>query len=255
MDSTKIQKIQEVLKRKRFRTNFELAPGMFTGGKVDVKRTMDYYLSNASIKKVKDKRILDIGTWDGGFSFYLEKQGATVVALDVMDPEKNGFNALKEILDSKVEFHRMSVYDMNPQRLGFFDIILFSGVFYHLKHPLLALEKMNEIMHEGGIILGSGTTSDYYFRIGDRIIELEEEFSRANDYPIAFYADGSFMNDKTNWVIPNQKCLEIWLQRSGFELTFIKTAAGSKTASGEKRSQARFAARKVSLPEREHHYL
>ncbi|MCP4213659.1 MAG: DUF1698 domain-containing protein [bacterium] len=255
MSEMSTQELKELLDKQHFRTNLEVVPGVFTGGKVEVKPAAENYLKIAKVNSVKGKRLLDIGSWDGGFSFFFERMGAEVAALDVMDPEKYGFNLLKGILKSKAEFHRMTVYDMNPENVGMFDLVLFSGVFYHLKHPLLALERINEVMNVGGIIFGSGTSSDHYFTQGEDNIQLADEFPRANDFPIAFYADGNFMKDKTNWVIPNQKCLENWFKRSGFEFIMVKTSAGARTASGERRSLARFVARKIGPPEKEHSYL
>ena len=249
------QEIQEILSKRRFRTIFEVVPGVFTQGKVEVAKRIEQYFKQAKVKSIKGKRFLDIGSWDGGFSFHFEKLGAEVVAVDVMDPDKFGFNLLKDLLESKVEFHRMTVYDMEPENVGMFDYILFSGVFYHLKHPLLALEKINAVLNKGGIVFGSGTTSDHYFTQGRKNLQLNKEYPKANNFPIAFYADGDFMKDKTNWVIPNAKCLENWFLRSGFEIIFLRNNAGAKTASGEIRSVANFAVRKIGPPDVEHPYL
>src|SRR5580704_10851566 len=86
------------------------------------------------------KRVLDIGAWDGWFSFEMERRGAGVLAVDATK-QKTLLRA-KELLNSKVEYLVEDVCRLSPQKVGYFDIVLFFGVLYHLKHPLLALEKV-----------------------------------------------------------------------------------------------------------------
>jgi tRNA (mo5U34)-methyltransferase len=86
------------------------------------------------------KRVLDIGAWDGWFSFQMERRGAEVLAIDNWDNPR--FHQAKAMLHSRVEYRQMDIYELTPQRVGYFDIVLFMGVLYHLKHPLLALERV-----------------------------------------------------------------------------------------------------------------
>jgi tRNA (mo5U34)-methyltransferase len=80
------------------------------------------------------KSVLDIGAWDGFFSFEVEKRGAArVLAIDNFYRDKlehtgsQGFEVAKEILKSNVEFRKASVYDLSPEKFGMFDIVLFLG--------------------------------------------------------------------------------------------------------------------------------
>src|SRR5256885_11922615 len=84
-------------------------------------------------------RVLDIGAWDGWFSFECERRGAAVVAVDCV--ELDTFLEARQLLDSKVEYLTLDVNELSARRLGRFDIVLFLGVLYHLRHPLLGLEK------------------------------------------------------------------------------------------------------------------
>jgi len=92
------------------------------------------------------KRVLDIGAWDGWFSFEMERRGAQVVAVDSTSFER--FWVAHELLESKVEYRIDDVCRLSPEKLGYFDIVLFLGVLYHLKHPMLALEKVCELATE-----------------------------------------------------------------------------------------------------------
>src|SRR6185312_6434904 len=89
---------------------------------------------------LKGARVLDIGTWDGWFAFEMERRGAEVVAIDCWDNPK--FHEIHQVLGSRAEHRVMDVYDLTPATVGRFDIVLFMGVLYHLKHPLRALERV-----------------------------------------------------------------------------------------------------------------
>jgi len=86
------------------------------------------------------KRALDIGCWDGWFSFELERRGAEVVAVDCWDNPR--FREMHSIYRSKVDYRILDMYELTPDRIGRFDVVLFMGVLYHLKHPLLGLERV-----------------------------------------------------------------------------------------------------------------
>ena len=87
--------------------------------------------------------VLDIGAWDGFFSFECERRGASrVVAADYYSwhgpgwGTKAGFQLAREALGSRVEDVDIDVMDLSPERVGTFDVVLFLGVLYHLRHPL-----------------------------------------------------------------------------------------------------------------------
>ena len=84
--------------------------------------------------------MLDIGAWDGWFSFEMERRGAEVLAIDNWDNPR--FHEARAMLNSRVEYQQIDMYDLTLERVGRFDIVLFMGVLYHLKHPLLALERV-----------------------------------------------------------------------------------------------------------------
>jgi len=92
---------------------------------------------------LRGKRVLDVGAWDGWFSFECERRGAEVVAVDCVVFDT--FLEAKERIGSKVEYFTLDVNELSARRLGRFDIVLFFGVLYHLRHPLLGLEKMVEL--------------------------------------------------------------------------------------------------------------
>src|ERR1039458_1576805 len=89
---------------------------------------------------LRGKRVLDIGCWDGWFSFEMERRGAEVMAIDCWDNPR--FRQMHAAYRSKVDYRLIDMYELTPARIGRFDVVLFMGVLYHLKHPLLALERV-----------------------------------------------------------------------------------------------------------------
>ena len=184
---------------------------------------------------VSGKRILDIGAYSGAFSFLMQDLGAEVVAIDVYDPEYNGFNLVKDLRNRDIQHERISVYDLDPNKIGEFDIVAFYGVHYHLRHPLLAFERCNSGCKNGGLLIGGGTGMDGWFhdvddscavgvsleKIAKEVVGNNEILSAncVNDLPLCGFVPGQFLKDKTNWFIPNLECIVGWVEASGFEVT------------------------------------
>ena len=95
------------------------------------------------------KSVLDIGAWDGFFSFECERRGAArVLAIDTFAWDhygKDGFLLAHETLQSKVEHRRLAAEDIDVATLGTFDVVLFLGVFYHLRSPISVLERLRGV--------------------------------------------------------------------------------------------------------------
>jgi tRNA (mo5U34)-methyltransferase len=141
------------------------------------------------------KRALDIGAWDGWFTFEMERRGADVTAVDcVASPN---FQYLRRELKSKVDYRILDVYELTPEKLGRFDIVLFLGVLYHLKHPLLGLEKV--------CALTKGLAAVQTFVSPDTGPAAMEFFETTE-------LGGQF----DNWVAPNVACVLAMCRTAGF---------------------------------------
>ena len=91
-------------------------------------------------------RLVDIGCSEGFFSFEAERRGASeVVAIDAFPESIRRFNICRTALHSKANAHLASVYDLDPRNFGTFDLIMYFGVLYHLRHPLLSLQKVASV--------------------------------------------------------------------------------------------------------------
>lgn len=156
----------------------------------------------------KGKDVLDIGAWDGFFSFYAEGSLAkSVTALDghIWDENikswasKEGFDIAKKIFKSRVKDVTMDIMDATPEVLGKFDIILFAGVFYHLDHPYKCLQILDSLINHRGIIL----IETHYL----------PDF---NNIPIMqFHPKDTLNGDGTNTWSPNEKCLTAMMNEIG----------------------------------------
>jgi len=98
---------------------------------------------------LRGKTVLDIGAWDGFFSFECERRGAKrVLAIDTFAWDnygKDGFLLAHEMLNSKVEHQRCAAEEIDAGTLGTFDLVLFLGVFYHLRSPISVLERLRGV--------------------------------------------------------------------------------------------------------------
>ncbi|MGP0072893.1 MAG: DUF1698 domain-containing protein [Bryobacteraceae bacterium] len=152
---------------------------------------------------LRGKRVLDIGAWDGWFSFEMERRGAEVLAIDNWDNPR--FHEMHAKLDSRVEYRQMDMYELTPQRIGRFDIVLFMGVLYHLKHPLLALERVCALTTDMAAV------DSFIIREKHRPGENMEE--RA---VMEFYETTEFGGQTDNWVGPSLACLLAFCRTAGF---------------------------------------
>jgi 2-polyprenyl-3-methyl-5-hydroxy-6-metoxy-1,4-benzoquinol methylase len=99
------------------------------------------------------KRVLDIGCRDGLFCFEAEKMGAgEVIGID-NDPSLGALEFLIPFFQSNVKMYELNVYELRPATFGTFDLVLFPGVLYHLRHPFWALKQIAGVLKEGGQLL------------------------------------------------------------------------------------------------------
>ena len=161
---------------------------------------------------LRGKRVLDIGAWDGWFSFECERRGAEVVAVDCV--ELDTFLEARELLRSKVEYRTLDVVELSSDKLGHFDIVLFFGVLYHLRHPLLGLEKALELSTDQVLVESFVITSE------PRTIPAVMEF----------YERGELGGQIDNWCGPSPECLLAMCRSAGFAQAEILEIASQRAS-------------------------
>ncbi|MBI3801228.1 MAG: DUF1698 domain-containing protein [Deltaproteobacteria bacterium] len=137
------QEIREHVKRIEWFHSIDLGHGIVTPGRDRSSEKLEWIQLPAHLDGCT---VLDIGAWDGFFSFEAERRGARrVLAVDSYCwggegwGTQGGFNLARRVLSSHVEDCEIEVLDLSPERVGTFDVVLFLGVLYHMKHPQAAL--------------------------------------------------------------------------------------------------------------------
>ena len=219
--------------------SIDLGGGVVTPG-VKTPQILAAEVEHLHLGDLRGKSVLDVGSYDGYFAFAAERHGAArVVALDhytwSMDlagyeayrlecvanatpikapdatpfwhpdtlPGRAGFDLAHEALASRVEVVVADLLDCDLAALGEFDVVLYLGVLYHMRHPLLALEHVARVTRPGG----------------RAIIETQAESFRASEgRPMCrFIERDDFNGDPTNWWVFNEPALLAMCRGAGFE--------------------------------------
>jgi tRNA (mo5U34)-methyltransferase len=165
-------------------------------------------------------RVLDIGVRDGFFAFELERRGAAVVAIDYMDPAETGFPVARELLGSKVDYVVDNVYNVTAERYGTFDLVLFLGVMYHLRDPLLVLDRLWDVCNEDALLALETQVCDSALLLGDgSFTSLRQIDRRLDDLCLMqFHPGDSLHGDHTNYWSPTAACTRALMGAAGFEV-------------------------------------
>jgi tRNA (mo5U34)-methyltransferase len=192
--------LRETIRKHDWYHSIELRQGIVTPGRAAERNVLPFL---GIPEDLSGKTVLDIGCWDGFFSFECERRGAKrVVATDIWETlGRDAFDFARAELGSAVEPLECSVYDLPDLLDERFDLVLFLGVLYHLKHPLLAIEKISDVTAPGGLV----------------ITETAVDAESLMDRPLmAFYPGDELNGDPTNWWTPNVPALASMLGVSGF---------------------------------------
>jgi tRNA (mo5U34)-methyltransferase len=165
------------------------------------------------------KSVLDIGCNAGFYAMEMKRRGAARVLGIDSDPDylaQARFAAEVEELD--IELRQMSVYDVGA--LGErFDLVLFVGVLYHLRHPLLALDLIHEHVADDLLVFQSMQ------RGSEGVLPLHEDYEFWETaifddprYPRLHFVERRYAHDITNWWVPNRACSEAMLRSAGFRI-------------------------------------
>lgn len=166
------------------------------------------------------RSVLDIGCNAGFYAIEMKRRGAgRVLGIDSDERYLAQARFASETLGfADIEYRRLDVYDVGAigER---FDLVIFMGVLYHLRHPLLALDLIRE--HVAGELLLFQSMQ----RGSRQLLELEEDydFNRTehffeSGYPKLHFIERQYAGDWTNWWVPNRACAEAMLRAAGFAI-------------------------------------
>lgn len=163
--------------------------------------------------------VLDIGCNAGFYSIEMKKRGAAyVLGIDTEELYLNQARFAARVLGFEVEFRQMSVYDIAG--LGSrFDLVLFMGVLYHLRHPLLALDLIYEHAAAKLLVFQSMLRGDDAVgAVADDYPFNETAVFDSPSFPRLHFIEKNYSGDDTNWWLPNRACAEAMLRSSGFDI-------------------------------------
>ena len=202
----------------------EVAPGIVTPGDDSNRMKLPILDSIGLPANLSGRRVLDIGCSDGYFSFEAEKRGAEVTAIDFVPETYTGFAVAREILGSSAEYRMDNVYNLTPESYGYFDVVFFLGVIYHLRKPLAALDAIRSVMKPGAQLFVATMMIDEYFQLPDGTVTTLAALNPVlPSVPLwQAYPGDSLNGDFTNCFAPNRRALEVALEEAGFAVNDLR---------------------------------
>lgn len=192
------------------------APDHFLGDYPTVKWRRFAHALPASLE---GKTVLDVGCSSGFYSIEMKRRGARRVV--AMEPDEDYLAQARfaaEVCEQEIEFTNLSVYDVK-QLNERFDLVIFMGVLYHLRYPLLALDLIRGHVAKDLLLFQS------MLRGCDRALELKSDYPFTEvgifeepGIPRLHFVQHCYAGDPTNWWIPNRACVEAMLQSAGFDI-------------------------------------
>ena len=165
------------------------------------------------------RTVLDVGCNGGFYSIEMKRRGADrVLAVDTDERYLAQARFAANVAGADIEFRTMSVYEL-PNLEERFDIVLFMGVLYHLRHPLLALDILHDhvtrdLLVFQSMLRGSADVAD---------VRRDYDFSERDHftdpgYPLMYFVEHKYAHDPTNWWVPNRAGAEAMLRSAGFDI-------------------------------------
>ena len=165
------------------------------------------------------KTVLDIGCNAGFYSMEMKRRGAArVLGVDFDEDYLAQARFAAEVEGLAIEFRQLSVYDVGALRERF-DVVFFIGVFYHLRHPLLALDLIHEHVARDLLVFQSlQRGSNEVMAVAEDYPFDEAAHFDAPGYPKMHFIERSYSHDNTNWWAPNRAASAAMLRAAGFKI-------------------------------------
>jgi tRNA (mo5U34)-methyltransferase len=194
----------------------ETAPHHFLG---DYPRVKWQRFAHVVPQDLTGMTVLDIGCNAGFYAIEMKRRGAErVVGIDTDEAYLAQARFASQVKGVDIELRSMSVYQVARLREKF-DLVMFMGVLYHLRHPLLALDLLHRHVVGGTLLFQS------MLRGSPDVAPIEDDYPFAEidvfqmaEYPKMHFVERSYAGDCTNWWIPNRACVEAMLRSAGFDL-------------------------------------
>ena len=197
--AARIQKYVADLSRKQHYHSLELNDGTVLPGLIGVEALRARVRAFPIPEDLIGRRVLDVGAASGWNAFEMVRRGAEVVAVDCV--EYSELREVGELRGSRIDYRLLDVDELDPAGIGTFDYILFFGVLYHLRHPLLGLERICALARDSVFIESF---------VADGLGE------RSDACTMEFYETDELGCQIDNWFGPTTKCLMAMCRSAGF---------------------------------------
>jgi tRNA (mo5U34)-methyltransferase len=173
--------------------------------------------AHALPEDLSGKTVLDIGCNGGFYSIEMKRRGAArVLGIDHDEDYLKQARFAAEVTGLEIEFAQLSVYDVGALSERF-DLVMFLGVLYHLRHPLLALDLIREHVARELFVCQSMQRGDP----GEEPLQEDYPFAETAiferpTYPHLSFIEHRYSGDDTNWWVPNRACTKAMLRSAGF---------------------------------------
>lgn len=194
----------------------QTAPAHFLG---DYPSCKWRHFSHVVPQDLSGKTVLDVGCNAGFYALEMKRRGAErVLGID----EDEGYLAqarfAAEVRGLDIQLEKLSVYEVGVLRERF-DLVIFMGVLYHLRHPLLALDLLAEHVVRDQLLFQSMLRgSTVVERVADDYDFEETQPFEEPSWPKLHFVEHHYAHDPTNWWVPNKACVEAMLRSSGFAI-------------------------------------
>jgi tRNA (mo5U34)-methyltransferase len=214
------RELRELLASRRWYHTIELRPGIVTPGWFDLRSLAPILPMPASMAGL---RALDVGTFEGFWAMQMESRGATVTAIDILDPQEwdwpvgsehhvlsimnerkqsgDGFELVAQELASTVKRLELSVYDLAPDVVGSFDFVYVGSLLLHLRDPVLALERVRSVLGPNGRLL--------------LVDAIDVDLTLLHPRRAVAHFDG---DGRPWWWQPNLRALQRFVEAAGFRV-------------------------------------
>lgn len=183
--------------------SIDLGNGIVTPGEKPLAIHQTEYAAIFDPVDLRGRSVLDVGAWNGAYSFEAKRRGADrVLATDSVawqhQAGREGFDLARAVLDIDLEAREIDIPSLTPERVGTFDVVLFLGVFYHLENPIAALQQIAGLVRE---VL---------------IVETHTDALEIRRPAMVMYPGGELDGDVSNCWGPNPACMVALLKQCGF---------------------------------------
>jgi tRNA (mo5U34)-methyltransferase len=194
----------------------QTAPHHFLG---DYPRAKWERFAHVVPQSLRGMSVLDIGCNAGFYAIEMKKRGAErVLGIDTDEAYLAQARFAAQVHGIDVELRTMSVYEVGLLRERF-DLVIFMGVLYHLRHPLLALDRLHRhVVGKTLLFQSMRRGSSEIARVDDDYPFERTSVFESPGYPKLHFVERRYAGDDTNWWIPNRACVEAMLRSAGFDI-------------------------------------